>query len=534
MATLYDTGSYLGLNRSDFLTALSRRNTSSGDDITFVRPELQGVLHRYGVIQDCLQGEERIKAKGVEYLPKPDAEEVGLENEVRYQAYVQRAIFYNVTGRTHQGLVGQVFLRDPSTKNHPLLDPVIQDADGLGLSLNQLAKRAVQYLVAYGRCGIFTDYPNFEGMDTSIFTDEEMRPFMKVFAPWDIINWRTGRRGGKTILTKVVLREVFESHNDKFSLELRDRFYVLYLDEFGEFVVEVYTDLSERHYYQLVGSGKPLNSQGMPFTEINFKFIGADTNDPDVDPPPLYDLAVMNIGHYRNSADYQESCFFAGQPTLVVDGLDETWATQLLGGQIGMGSRRAILLPEGAKAYLLQATSNSQPYESMRHLELQMVASGAKILEQARVQRTATQTRFDVNTENSTLATISDNASNAFTASLKICEQFLGIDPNTELEFELNRDFELDTLSPEKIAQIVNAISQGILSWEEGRELFRHSGLTDQTDEKAKQSIADWMAEQIELERKRNPMPAPNTNNENNEDSSSEATDEEGGEEDSA
>ena len=64
----------------------------------------------------------------------------------------------------------------------------------------------------------------------------------------------------------------------------------------------------------------PLDAKGMPFNEILFQFVGAENNSPDIDFPPLYDLAELNIGHYRNSADYEETSFIAGQPTPVVSG----------------------------------------------------------------------------------------------------------------------------------------------------------------------------------------------------------------------
>ena len=79
--------------------------------VNYVRKELQAVAKIYSMIRDCIAGQFAIKAKGQTYLPKPNAEDFSPENEARYDAYIERSVFYNVTARTLRGLVGQVFLR---------------------------------------------------------------------------------------------------------------------------------------------------------------------------------------------------------------------------------------------------------------------------------------------------------------------------------------------------------------------------------------------------------------------------------------
>ncbi|MDP0908071.1 hypothetical protein Q6322_30065, partial [Klebsiella pneumoniae] len=47
--------------------------------------------------------------------------------------------------------------------------------------------------------------------------------------------------------------------------------------------------------------------------EIPFTFVGAQNNDPSIDESPLAALVEINLGHYRNSADYEDSVFLCGQ-----------------------------------------------------------------------------------------------------------------------------------------------------------------------------------------------------------------------------
>lgn len=48
-----------------------------------------------------------------------------------------------------------------------------------------------------------------------------------------------------------------------------------------------------------------------------------ENNNPYPDNAIMYDLATLNISHYRNSADYEETMFVVGQATLFVSGLQD-------------------------------------------------------------------------------------------------------------------------------------------------------------------------------------------------------------------
>ncbi len=84
---------------------------------------------------------------------------------------------------------------------------------------------------------------------------------------------------------------------------------------------------------------------GTNWDRIPFSPIGSENNDPMPDKPPMEDLAHLNIGHYRNSADYEEACFIAGQPTPWASGLTEDWVKDVMKGTMYLGSRGIIPLP---------------------------------------------------------------------------------------------------------------------------------------------------------------------------------------------
>src|SRR5574340_1363124 len=113
-------------------------------NVGFIRREVFLHLTKWRTIRDCLAGQDAIKAAGDKYLPRPNPEDTSEENKNRYKSYLERAVFYNVTHRTLDGLVGQVFMREPVVEmKDEKLNVLLLDADGAGVSLNEQSKKAL-------------------------------------------------------------------------------------------------------------------------------------------------------------------------------------------------------------------------------------------------------------------------------------------------------------------------------------------------------------------------------------------------------
>lgn len=467
-------------------------------NVEWLRKDLKALLPIYYLIRDCIDGESKVKKGKTKYLPQPNAADTSEENQARYNAYIERAVFYGVTSRTLKGFVGQVFLREPVIEIPTLLDVVNEDANGGGVNLTQSAKRAVGFVLAYGRAGLFVDYPATEAPASRAQLEAgDIRPTMNIYAPWRVINWRTKTRGAKVILSLVVLSETYISSDDGFEIKEEEQFRVLRLgrskDNDGEGIVDgedVYTVeiwRKSQGKFGIYETYQPRESNGALLNEIPFNFIGAENNDVEIDNAPLYDLASLNIAHYRNSADYEESCFIVGQPTPYFSGLTEEWVKNVMDGTVTLGSRAAVPLPEGGGAGLLQAEANSMPKEAMEHKERQMVALGAKLAEQKTVQRTATEADIEATSESSTLASSAKNVSTAYTWGLEWCSRFVGV--NEEITFELNTDFDIATMTAQERAQVISEWQQGAITFSEMRENLRKAGVATLEDDKAKAEI---------------------------------------------
>lgn len=470
-------------------------------NVCFTRPELIELLPLYNLIRDAIAGEPTVKKAKTKYLPMPNAEDLSPENKARYEAYLARAVFYAVTRRTLYGLLGQVFLREPVIKVPSFLNQIVINATGSGINLIQLAKKAEAINLSFSRGGILTDYPATEEGKAASKADLEngkIRPTLYVYNPQEIINWRVTDRGAEEILSLIVLYESYTVEDDGFEMKNSHQFRVLRLDEGGEVVVELWREPQERKAdgKAIPKSGNflqhkvflPKDASGKRLTEIPFTFFGSENNDPIPDNPIFYDLASLNMAHYRNSADYEETCYVVGQATPVATGLTEEWVKNVLKGVLSFGSRGGIPLPEGATIQLLQAEANSMSKEAMDTKERQMVALGAKLVEQKEVERTATEAKLESASEGSVLATATKNVSAAFTFALKWAARFVGV-PETGIEFELNTDFDISNLSPDERKQVVEEWQKNAITFEEMRTVLRKAGVATEKDDVAKEKI---------------------------------------------
>lgn len=463
-------------------------------NIKFVRNELSKVLSRYTVIRDVI--EQRVADMGEVYLPDPSgklfADRTNDEKQ-RYANYSLRAIFYNFVGRTLTGFVGQIFSRDAEVTVPPRLEALIKDATGDGLTLEQLAKDACAEVLSVGRYGLFIDYPDVLEPATVEQVDKGLiRPTIVPYLGEKIINWNTRKINGLNVLSFVVLQEKYFFNDDPYNPEFKDQWRVLELDENNLYRMRVYREdggFGDRDVYPKA------NGEQMDF--IPFTFVGAVNNDPCPDLPPMYDMAKINIGHYRNSADNEESIFYSGQPTFVVTGMQESWLNKVLGGVIRFGSRFGLALEKNSDAKIIQATPNSVVREGMIDKQEQLASMGAEFLKGQSVAKTATEAAIDDSSRTSSISNAAKNVSAAFQFALECAAVFQGV-PEEKIVFKLNSEFDLTRMSDSERAQLIKEEQADLISWTEARSALHKAGIATQTDEVAKKEIDEKQAKQIE------------------------------------
>ena len=465
-------------------------------NVGFVRKEVKEMLPLYDTVSDCVDGDWKVKQKKEKYLPRPNAEDVTEANLKRYQAYLTRAIFYNVTRSTFQGLLGQIFTREPQIEVPIELEPLVKNTNGEGLDLTQFSKVISGGVLKHSRVGILADYPKTKsGLSKAEIEAGSIQPVLKSYKSSDIINWRTETKGSEQILTLVVLKETYIDTDDGFEFTEATQYRALRLID-GKYNQELYK--GERGLFELVDTFIPVDVAGNPFDKIPFTFACASDNTPIPEVPVLYDIAILNLGHYRNSADYEESCYLVGQPTPYFSGLTEEWVKSVLNGRIQLGSRAAVPLPAGGDAGLLQAEPNTMPKEAMDHKEAQFLAIGAKLVTNESA-KTATEARMNNTTETSILANVANNVSEAIVGALKFAEKFVSR-TESEIIFKLNTDFEISKMSVEERNQLLQEWMKGGMSFTEYRDNLRKGKIALGEDDEAKTEIDEDTQASLEMQ----------------------------------
>jgi len=463
-------------------------------DVTFQRSEYERALPDWQTVNDVCAGSRAVKYSGraKEYLPDPNgvADETRREKDAVYKRYKQRASFYNVAGRTLEGLVGAVF-RKPATISLPgRLEYLISDADGAGVGLAQQARSTLAAVLKTGRHGLLVDYPQTDAPASR--ADQEaglIRANIVRVAAEDVINWRTTKIGARHLLSLVVISEqAVEVTEDSFGLETVQQYRVLRLDENGEYAVELWRWSDEARAWVLYdGPHYPKSGAGQTWGEIPFVFPGSQNNDADVDKAPLLDLAEINLKHYQVGADWYNALHYAGQPQPVMAGLTVEWRDHLEAQGVVLGSRAPLMLPEGGTFSFATVEADTALQTELEALEKRMVALGARLIQPGEAAKTATEAQDDNETSHSVLSLAASNVSDAYRQALQWAAEFEA--ETGESDFALSEDFAELQLRPEMAKALIELWQSGTVPKNDVFNYLRSRGLID--PEKTNDEVMD-------------------------------------------
>lgn len=416
---------------------------------------------------------------------------VDSNDPLRSRQYKADAILTNFTRQTKTGLTGLIF-RKPALAVLPTgIEYILHDATGYGFNLDQFAQQIVGEVLQTGRYGLLIDCPD-KGDGAQGLT--RFRPY----AAEAIINWRYEEFGSEYKPVLIVLKETIEVVTDDiFAPERQDQYRVLMMTPDGAYQQVLYNrDL------KLVSSTIPLDYNGNPFTEIPFIFVGSENNDSTMDSIPLYDLSVVNLGHYRNSADLEESLFIIGQPFLVVN-VGETSQEdfrQANPNGLQFGSRGGLIL-QGGEARLLQANANQLVSQEMKRKEEQAFQLGARLIIPAVGRETAEAARIRYGAQNSALYVVVQNISQAIEDGLNFISRFETESP-TESVYKLNDQFYDDYADATVIAQELLLFDRGLMTSDEVRDNLKNVGILPPDSETPDPSVLDPLqgAEHVDME----------------------------------
>jgi len=419
-------------------------------------------------MRDTITGD--IKLYPETYLPAPFPRDS--EYNDRYTAYTTRARYYNMVGRTATVLHGLIFRKSPTIQLPEQLKYLVDNVDGNGTLLEQQAKIVGREVVHVARAGLLVDYPLIDGHLTE---DQKRREGIAAkivyYTTENIINWR---RDEKNRLILVVLREQCERPSSSlFEQNLGYQYRVLRLIN-GTYYQMVIDDQEQTVIEQF----QVLDGNRQPFNYIPFYTVGAVENGIEPDEPVLLPLSDINIGHYRNSADYEEMASKMGQASLHVSGYSGESDT------VYMGTRSAIPTEQGGKVEIVQLSDNTFLERAMERKELQALQIGARMVFQSGGQEAVGVEQIKASGDNAVMATISENITDAYEKALKDCGRFEGVPEPLldEIGFDVNKEFLSIPLTLEQYKIYQGLMMDGLLTKETALNELKRRGIAEYVD----------------------------------------------------
>lgn len=451
--------------------------------------------------RDVVEGEDRVKTspRRTEYLPRLSGQGTEAKEHHNpkansfssYETYLARASFLNATGRTVEGLIGAIMRKDPEVV-WPEAQAEALDVVGHTLeSFSEIIDETLEEVVGIGRYGHLVDMPD-EG--------ENAEPFVATYIAETITDWELGEIDGRKQTVRVnlyessgivgkakkkeleqyrVLRlgipEPATEAEEKMSPEKFLALWGLSPSDFEEgplYFAEIWREIDEA---QTDGSGKksrfarvelavPTMAGGIYWREIPWTFFNPTGCKPKPDRPTLLDLAVVNLSHYRNSADLEHGLHFTALPQPWLAGFKYK-------GEIQIGSGAAWVTEEkDAKAGYLEFSGKglSAISDRMDEKKKEMIALGARLLEEqspAAGAEAAETVRLRHSGEGSALAKLANAVSKGLTRTLEFLAAFRGMQ-NATVSTQLNTDFGVEGLSPEMLNALMAQVIGGMMSWD--------------------------------------------------------------------
>lgn len=434
-------------------------------------------------MRDCYAGARKIKFRKGEYLPIPNSQDTSEENQRKYASYLLRAQYLNVISPTVSIMEGSIFKREPVVKVPDEIKYILDDAAGAEISLLDYAKEVLTDVAIMGRYGLLVDLDTIETPNNRA---EELElgvmPRFTSYPAENILNWHESKIDGikrPDMITVQEEREEIDEHNN-FSYNVKVIQRKLYIDtETGHYTQELWDKDKQLAFPNGDLTKIPTMKGNIPFKYIPFVFFGITTNSSSVDEPPLEPLAELSIGHFRNSADFEETCFLTGQTTLILAGLPQAWVDQNMKAGILLGAGSSLPLPVGASADLIQANPNNIAGQAMKDKEENMLKLGLRSTDGTKGRETAKAAGMRFAAHEAIMSKLSSNVSCGLTLGLNYLYEYVtgNVAPKDAIVYKLSKQFSSVIADPQLVLQLIASYQEGIITFDELRDNLSELGL---------------------------------------------------------
>jgi hypothetical protein len=396
-----------------------------------------------------------------QYLRTLNPADKTVANQNRNTQYKAMAIFYQIAGYTARGLNGLLFSKWPKFTVPTQLNYLASNVDGSGVSIYQQAQDTSEDVIKKGRAGLFVSYPETNGA-SSVADMQAMRVFATIheIEAEQIINWRYTQDGAQVKLSLLTFMEKIEEPSGYENVCI-DQIRELALES-GVFIVRKWRYDEDTGKWLKFGDDQiPTDGAGKTWNEIPFTFVGSENNNASVDDAPMAAIAEINIGHYRNSADYEDNVWYLGQAQAWMSGLTQNHIDLMKANNMYVGSRELIGVPQDGAFGFESAPANTMVRQAMLDKVDLMIGLGARFIQRTGPAITAQQAQGDQSVQHSVLSLISSNISEAYTQCLKWAARYMNV--TGDVEFRTTMDFVSPTATAQEIQAIVAGFVQGAI-----------------------------------------------------------------------
>jgi len=409
--------------------------------VTTTHPEYDLHLPDWQRTEDAAIGSPALRKKPTVYLPEPWAS----DEPERYLAFCQRAYYTNYTGRTESVLQGMVFRKPANYEVPDSMLPLLEDFDGSGDSIDQVAKKAVEQRMRKSRFVFLADYPSAQpGLSRQQERELNLRPVAACYPAECLINWRFASIGGKKTLVLAVLRESENTSEDEFGHDYKSVYRVLRLTD-GIYSQELLDESGKT----ITDRFEPRQSGGATFDYIPLHGVR------ELETAPLQPIAELNLAHYWNTARLEDQVDVIGSPNLHLD-IGETTAEEWKAnnpGEFKLGGRIGTMT-KGGSLTIVQAEERPLVRVVRQDKAEEIAAIGAAVVQKSGGVETAEAARIRAGTETSQLDDVVSDLSEDIEATLESMARFIGENPDS-VTYSLNTDFFDSGLDAQTLQAIV-------------------------------------------------------------------------------
>lgn len=457
--------------------------------ITSTHKQYADQCERWARNRAACAGQDAVKLARTAFLPDVNRLSNTPESRDKYDRYLEGAYWMPVSGYTKQGLIGMMSRRPAEVELPSQIEYALENADGAGLSLDQMAKLALAEVIEVGRLGLLVDYPAAEpGLSAEQVAQMGLSARITIYKAESIDNWKLANIGGVLRLVMVKLCEIAEVEKDEYLLAEEKRYRVLRLQD-GVYTQTLYNDKEE----QIGEALTPRQSNGQPWEHIPFQIIGATTNSPEVDQALISGIVDLNVPHYQLCAAEMKNLHVHSGGLLVISTnySPEEWQRMNPNG-VTVGADMGLNVGEGGRAEILQLEAAQAVAAKLAHLEKQMVAVGAHLISDTNGLQTAEAARIDASGRASSLSTAVGNVSEGIEAALEDMTLFMGGDPS-QVKYQLNQQFYPDNVDAQTIMAMIQLLDRQVVAVQDVRTKLRGGGLIAQnrTDEEIDGEVLD-------------------------------------------